>query len=53
VQGDDSVLHLRGVGRGAAFVGFSTAAQDGHVTTERARPTPGSGRTPTDSTASF
>ena len=35
VQAGDPVLHLRGKGNEAAFVGFSTASTDGYETTER------------------
>lgn len=40
VQSGDTVLHLRGEGEDAAFVGFSTADGDGFETSERP-PTPG------------
>ncbi len=40
VRMDDTVLHLRGEGPEAAFVGFSTADSDGTETTERP-PEPG------------
>jgi putative restriction endonuclease len=35
VQAGDSVLHLRGIGKKAAFVGFSIAEADGFQTTDR------------------
>lgn len=40
VEGGDPVLHLRGEGNNATFVGFSTAAADGFETTDRP-PDPG------------
>lgn len=39
-QAGDTVLHLRGIGDKAAFVGFSTVESDGYETTERP-PNPG------------
>jgi hypothetical protein len=38
VGADDPVLHLRGKGDDAAFVGFSTAATDGFETSDRPPP---------------
>lgn len=35
VQQDDIIIHLRGAGPSAAFVGYSIAATDGHQTIER------------------
>lgn len=35
VKVGDTIIHLRGIGDKAAFVGFSTAITDGHKTTER------------------
>lgn len=35
VQAGDTILHLKGIGKQAALVGFSTAATDGFKTSER------------------
>lgn len=40
VKVGDTIIHLRGIGYKAAFVGFSTAITDGHNTTVRS-PFPG------------
>lgn len=40
VRAGDAVLHLRGIGHDAAFVGHSVASQDGYVTQDRP-PSPG------------